>query len=310
MFKYFRLNLNKLNTFSIAQMAQFAGIKPHTIRIWEQRYGGLTPARTKGNTRFYDDVQLRRLLNIVSLQDQGFKVSELCLMSDADLFNLAAKVMEKPETDLNNGYIVAQLVRAAIDFDEAYFNHHITHSFLRLGVESSYKNIIHPLLTRLGTLWSLNEISASEEHFVTNLIRQKLITAIDGLPLSEPQSDSWLLFLPEDEWHDLGLLFAHYIIRKGGYRSVFLGANVPVEALQLAIERLKPEYLLCFKVASMSINEFPQYIQEAERVFTGKHIYVSGGGTAWSALKGLRNVTWLTSPDALIKIFEPQTVKK
>ncbi|HCF63442.1 MAG TPA: MerR family transcriptional regulator, partial [Chitinophagaceae bacterium] len=134
MFKYFRKNLNNLNTFSIAQMAQFAGIKPHTIRIWEQRYGGLTPARTKGNTRFYDDVQLRRLLNIVSLQDQGFKVSELCLMSDADLFNLAAKVMEKPETDLNNGYIVAQLVRAAIDFDEAYFNHHITHSFLRFGV--------------------------------------------------------------------------------------------------------------------------------------------------------------------------------
>ena len=297
-----------MNTFSIAQMAQFAGIKPHTIRIWEQRYGGLTPERTKGNTRMYDDEQLRRLLNIVSLQEQGYKVSELCGMSNEALFKLASQITEGPEKDIQTGYLISQLVKSALDFDEMSFNHHLTHSFLRLGVENSYKNVIHPLVIRLGTLWSFDEISASEEHFVTSLLRQKIITAIDGLPLPEQHAKIWLLFLPENEWHDLGLLFAHYMIRKAGYRSVFLGANVPADALRSAIVNIQPSNLLCFKVAKVGNNDFPNYLVEVLSVFQGEYMYVSGGGATLPLLKGFDKIKWLNNPDSLLHILQPSQI--
>jgi hypothetical protein len=173
-----------MNLFSISQLSQFSGIKPHTIRIWEQRYDAFKPERSEGNTRYYDDKQLRRLLNIVSLMEQGHKVSQLCSMSDETLFSM---IHDSGRLDSNDTaeYYINQLIAAGMSFDSGHFEHILSLSFSAYGIRDTYKNVIYPLMTRIGLLWASDILPTTSEHFISNIFHQKLSAAIDSLPLAD-----------------------------------------------------------------------------------------------------------------------------
>ena len=162
-----------MNLFSISQLAQFSGIKPHTIRIWEQRYDALKPERSEGNTRYYDDKQLRRLLNIVSLMEQGHKVSQLCSMSDDTLFSM---IHDSGRIDSNETaeYYINQLIAAGMSFDSGHFEHILSLSFSAYGIRDTYKTVIYPLMNRIGLLWASDILPTTSEHFISNIFHQKL----------------------------------------------------------------------------------------------------------------------------------------
>ncbi|MGK2864305.1 MAG: MerR family transcriptional regulator, partial [Chitinophagaceae bacterium] len=143
-----------MNLFSISQLEQFSGIKAHTIRIWEQRYNALKPQRSEGNTRYYDNTQLRRLLNIVSLMNGKYKVSELCSMPDEKLFSLLRNQNEiRSAANETHEYFIAQLIAAGIDFDEILFEKIFSACLLRFGIKHTYTHILSPVLVRIGVLW-------------------------------------------------------------------------------------------------------------------------------------------------------------
>ena len=235
-----------MNLFSISQLAQYSGIKPHTIRMWEKRYHALKPNRTEGNTRYYDNMQLRRLLNIVSLLDEGHKVSKLCAMPDQQLFAL---IDEKSSTVQHvSSYYISQLIAAAMSYDEQYFSNTFSHCLLRYGMKETYLQVVYPMLIRIGLMWLSDTMPAPHEHFISNLLRQKLFTAIDALAPPKKAFSTWLLFLPENEFHEIGLLFAAYLIRISGDKVIYLGSNVPEHSLGAAINDIMPDYLLLFLV--------------------------------------------------------------
>ncbi len=196
-----------MDHFSIADLARYSGIKPHTIRIWEKRYHALTPRRSIGNTRHYDTAQLKRLLNITALLDSEYKVSELCSMTDKQLMDLNSRFLADSEPAPSE-YFVSQLVSAALTYNETQFAHVLSHCLLRYGLKDAYLNVLFPALVRVGMMWLGDAIPVANEHFISNLIRQKLFTAIDSLPPPKPGSASWILFLPENEFHEIGLLLA------------------------------------------------------------------------------------------------------
>src|SRR5687767_7176712 len=139
-----------MNLFSISQLSRFSGIKPHTIRMWEQRYGALQPTRSEGNTRYYDGNQLRRLLNIVSLTDSDYKVSELCRMPDKKLNNLIQELNKPSGTPGPEEYFISQLIVAGISYDENHFDKIFSHCIMRFGVKETYIRVIYPMLNRTG----------------------------------------------------------------------------------------------------------------------------------------------------------------
>jgi hypothetical protein len=238
-----------MNNFSISQLQQFSGIKAHTIRIWEQRYNALTPNRSEGNTRYYDDSQLRRLLNIVSLMDSEYKVSELCLMPDEKLFNLIkSKLVSNSVEASSAAYFVSQLIAAGMCYDVAAFEKIFSTSIKKFGIRDTYIKVIYPLLDRIGLMWSCDTMPPAQEHFISNIIRQKLFSAIDELPPAKSLKDTWLLFLPENEFHEIGLLFSYYVIRNAGKRVVYLGSNLPLDTLISAAKDINPSNLLFFLV--------------------------------------------------------------
>lgn len=292
-----------MDQFSISQLAQFSGIKPHTIRIWEQRYNALQPNRSEGNTRYYDNSQLRRLLNIVSLMEGDYKVSELCSMPDKKLYRLVGEFNKIPKIDQLNEYPVSQLIAAGMSYDEAYFDKIFSHCLLKYGMKDTYLKVIYPMLVRIGLMWASDALPPAHEHFMSNLIRQKLCTAIDSLPPAKSTSDSWLLFLPENEFHEIGLLFAHYQIRFFGRKVIYLGSNVPVQSVSMAIKNTLPANLLLFLVHADLPEIVQEYLDKLSIEVSSKKIFVSGAKKVTDQLKAGKKIRLLNSYEDLEQYF-------
>jgi DNA-binding transcriptional MerR regulator/methylmalonyl-CoA mutase cobalamin-binding subunit len=261
-------------TYLIKDLEQLTGIKAHTIRIWEKRYNVVSPKRTSTNIRFYCDNDLKRLLNISVLLKQGFKISQLSVLSDDELGDKIMTLHYHPDVEEVR---IDNLVTAMIDLDEALFEKTINLSALNLGFEHTVLKIIYPFLERIGILWLSGNINPAQEHFVTNLLRQKLLVAIDSLVM-KPARDSkrFILFLPENELHELGLLFYSYLVRKAGHKIIYLGQSVPYEDV-VEIARFKePNALVTSLVAAMSLAEANTYIQRLASDFISKTIYITG----------------------------------
>jgi len=150
-----------MNLFSISQLSQFSGVKPHTIRIWEKRYNALNPNRSTGNTRYYDNSQLRRLLNIVSLTECGYKLPEICAMTDKKLFGLIEEINKNSSQNETTNYFVTQLIGAGMSFNEEHFEKIFAHCLIRFGIKAAYINVIYPMLLRIGMLWSTDHMAAA-----------------------------------------------------------------------------------------------------------------------------------------------------
>lgn len=267
-----------MNQFSISQLSQFTGIKPHTIRIWEQRYNALNPHRSEGNTRYYDGSQLRRLLNIVSLSGTGNKISRLCTLSDEELYKLRKEYEGSAALSHDFGYFINQLIAGGMSYDEANFEKAFSHCLLRFGLQKTYVEIVYPLLDRIGLMWSTNSIPPSQEHYISNLLRQKMFTAIDSMPPVVEGEKKWLLFLPEDEFHELGLLFANYFLRSRGKNVVYLGANVPISSVHHTLEDIEIDNLLLFMVHRNEPESIEDYLKELRTIAGEKRIFVAGSG--------------------------------
>ncbi len=292
-----------MDQFSISQLAQFSGIKPHTIRMWEQRYNALQPNRTEGNTRYYDNTQLRRLLNIVSLMQGDYKVSELCNMSDKILYRLIAEFNKNPEIAQSDEYIISQLIAAGMSYDEAYFDKTFSHCLLKYQMKETYSKVIYPMLVRMGLMWTSDTLPPAHEHFMSNLIRQKLCTAIDSLPPPTLTSDSWLLFLPENEFHEIGLLFAHYQLRCSGKKVIYLGSNVPVESASKAVRQILPANILLFLVHYDLAENVQPYLDKLSVHASSKKIFVAGTEKITGQLKAGKKIRFLNSYEDLEQYF-------
>lgn len=297
-----------MNQFSISQLAQFSGIKPHTIRMWEQRYNALQPNRSEGNTRYYDNSQLRRLLNIVSLMEGDHKVSELCSMTDKKLYKLVGEFQNIPNVNELNEYLISQLIAAGMSYDEAYFDKTFSHCFLKYGIKDTYSKVIYPMLVRIGLMWASDSLPPAHEHFISNLIRQKLFTAIDSLPPAKSAFDSWLLFLPENEFHEIGLLFAHYLIRFSGKKVIYLGSNVPLQSLLIAVKDTSPANLLLFFIRADLPENFQEYLDKLGVHISSKKIFVSGTKKVTDQLKAEKKIHFLNSVEDLEQQLQLPTV--
>ncbi|WP_316826928.1 MerR family transcriptional regulator [Pedobacter miscanthi] len=284
-------------TYSISDLEQLSGIHSHTIRIWEQRYNALCPMRTEGNTRLYDDKQLRKLLNIVSLNKSGLKISKICKLSDEALETLLDQQLTYTSPDEEAEYYISQLINKGIAFDELSFNHLIDEGIDKLGLSCCYRKIIYPLLVRLGLMWRKDDICPAHEHFLSNIIRQKIFTHINNLPPASCSARKWLLFLPEDEDHDIGLLFANYMLRMYNHQVVFLGSKVPLDAIERVFNSLNVDEVLLFMVKSRSAIVSQKYIDQLSEICSPAQIHLAGNSQVIGKLMNIDHINWFKTLD-------------
>lgn len=260
--------------YSIKDLENLTGIKAHTIRIWEKRYNILQPKRSETNIRYYDDEDVRRIINISILKDKGFKISRISGFSETEIQEKVAYLT------LDAGEFKTQieaLVLAMIKMNELRFNEILSKAILSQGFEETFLNIVFPFLQRIGLLWQTGAINPGQEHFISNLIRQKLITNIDAQ--NHPPTDRskrFILFLPEGELHELGMLFLSYLIKKRGHELMYLGQFTPLNAV-VETDRIWQSDIIVTALITGVSGVFPEdYAGKMSRAFPDKKLIITG----------------------------------
>ncbi|MCZ4243922.1 MerR family transcriptional regulator [Pedobacter punctiformis] len=293
-------------TYTISDLEQLSGIQSHTIRIWEQRYNALKPMRSQGNTRMYDDEQLKKLLNIVSLNQTGLKISKICSLSDTDLNALLSKQHQVSNEDHQAEYYISQLIKHGIAFDEAAFDRLINEFIYKYGLTDCYRRVMYPLLVRLGLMWRKDDICPAHEHFLSNIIRQKIFSAINNIPLEQGEGQTWLLFLPENEDHDIGLLFANYFLRAAKQKVIFLGSKVPLSSIEKVLSSTHIDQVLIFMINLKLVKTAQQYIDQLSEICRSTQIHLAGNGQIINQLKNINHINWFKSLDEFENIIQPR----
>jgi len=265
----------KMNVYSIKDLENFSGIKAHTIRIWEQRYHLLNPTRTETGIRTYTDVDLKRILNIATLQNKGgIKISKIAELTEAEV---SEKILQLSGGELDFPEHIQALTVAMMDLDEYRFQELskiITDAY---GFENYMLKVIYPFLTRLGTLWLSGSVGPAQEHFITHLIRQKIIAAIDSqMGKPQPNAKKFLLYLPEGELHEIGLLFASYLIRARKHSAIYLGQSLPFDELCLAYEIHQPDYVFSVFTTEPAQDALPAYVAQLDQHLPNAKILLTG----------------------------------
>ena len=261
-----------MSTYSIKDFEQLSGIKAHTLRIWEQRYNLLQPKRTDTNIRYYDDDDLKLILNVALLNDNGVKISKIASMSSIEL---REEVMKLTDRSLTHDDQIHALTICMIEMDEDRFDKILSTNILKLGFEQTMLNVIYPFMSKIGILWQTGAINPAQEHFMSNLVRQKLIVAIDG-QVQKQGGKKFLLFLPEGELHELSILFASYLIKSKGHKVIYLGQSTPNDDLLSVYKLHQPEYLFTAITSSPSSEYVQDYIHALSEKFPSAHILVTG----------------------------------
>lgn len=288
--------------FNIKDLEMLSGIKAHTIRIWEKRYGVLAPDRTETNIRVYDTNTLQKLLNIAFLNRSGYKISRIAKLEPQGIRKLVQSI-----SAVNNDEEWTQeaFKMATLNFDEALF----LKTYDRLAAKNSFSNIFKnafiPFLAEIGLLWQTSTINPAQEHFISHLIRQKLLSNIEKQQAHVVHKEKvFILFLPENEIHDLGLLFAQYELMNKGYKTIYLGHSLPLDDLCYFEKSLPSEQLNFVSHLTVKPENLKEYLNEFEQKVS-KHIdcnYYLLGHKAKDLIqfKLPENIKYFDSNDALI----------
>jgi len=258
------------HVFSIKDLENLSGVKAHTIRIWEKRYNLLKPKRSKTNIRHYDLNNLQKLLNISFLNSNGFKISKIAALDETEL---APKTRELAFMGKNDSQAIVAFKLAMLNFDQILFYN----TYNSLLEEKSFRTIFYevfiPLLFDLGMLWQTNTISPSHEHFLTVHVKQKILVHIERLQSTDPRpsTKTVVLFLPENETHDLGLLFINYEILSLGYHTIFLGENIPLNNLKYINKLYDDIIYISYFTIKPSDNEIHNYL----KIFSEEYLSVN-----------------------------------
>lgn len=263
-----------MGRYLIRDLEKISGIKAHTIRMWERRYNLIEPSRTKTNIRYYSDRDLKLLLNISILNNNGVKISHIASLSDEDI---KSRVLWLTGNDNEKEVQQQQLLVAMIELDERRFNEIFSAHVLKFGFVDALERVIFPLLDKIGVLWQAGSISPAHEHFISSLIRQKIFSHLDNQVQKCPNNGCRIImFLPEHELHEIGLLFYNLVAREMGFDVVYLGASVPATDLLLVNQARPCHCLMTAFVSALSRESIETLARSYRDMFPGVPVFVTG----------------------------------
>ena len=284
----------------MAQVEALTGIKAHTLRIWEQRYDFLNPSRTSTNIRYFSDVQLIQLVNFGILLRNGYKISKVEKMSQDQVHELVDQILSLADDkrDHNDKEDIKSLTLAMLAMDEFKFDKIFKVHVIRKGLLGTVRDLIYPFLHHIGILWNTQKTMPAQEHFISCLIRKKIISAIDAIPHPSVQAKKIVFFLLEDEHHEIGILLASFIAAERGYKVFYLGQNVPSENIQEVLSITNADFIMSMFVAPKPDKTIIQ-IQNVLNT-TSVPFLISGNTGNFASLIKNDQIIYLEKPESFI----------
>lgn len=255
-------------TFSIKDLENLSGIKAHTIRIWEKRYKLLSPKRTGTNIRYYTLESLQKLLNVSFLYNNGYKISKIADINEEKIPVLVKEILnnDRSANDYMNKFKLAM-----INFDQSLFYHAYNSLLNQKSFREIFNDIFIPLLNEIGLLWQTNTITPAQEHFISNLIKHKILVNTEKLYQEQPANDQiFVLYLPENEIHEIGLLYLNYELNLHGYKSIYLGQTVPLESLKDITDSYSEVTFISYFTVEPKAEKLNEYLKRFNKILENK----------------------------------------
>ncbi|PHN01066.1 MerR family transcriptional regulator [Flavilitoribacter nigricans] len=288
--------------YSIRDLEKLSGIKAHTIRMWEQRYDILEPQRTETNIRYYQDEDLKLLLNIALLNKNGIRISKIAKMSEEQIVQEVASLSEVSSEYSSQ---LDALTISMIEMDEFKFDRIISANIQQIGFERTMLEVIYPFLDKLSVLWLTGSINPVQENFISYLIRQKIIVAIDNEPIvGKSRSNKFMIYLPEGEKQELSLLFMLYMLKSRKLPTVYLGQEISVNDLEDAYEVHRPDFIFTMITENFARESVQQYLDRLCESFPTARILVSGYQVAAQQIQSYENIQVLASLGHVIDFLD------
>ena len=293
---------NVKDVFSIKDLENLSGIKAHTIRIWEKRYNVLEPMRSDTNIRYYSLDNLQKLLNIVILHKFGYKISKISKLNEPEIVGLVNRITTSKNA---NNLAISQFKVAMMNFDQTLF----IETYDLLLKEKSFRDVFYtvfiPLIEELGYLWQTNTISPAHEHFISYLIKQKILTNTEKLQYTNTSRDdkTFVLFLPPNEIHELGLMYLNYEIIAKGFKSIYLGESVPTDSLKAIVDTFDNITFVSYITVEPTQEEINPYVENLVEVVTknnNHNVHIIGRMTEFIENKTPEKLTLFNSIENLI----------
>jgi DNA-binding transcriptional MerR regulator len=262
-----------MNAFTIKDLENLSGIKAHTIRIWEQRYTFLKPQRTDTNIRYYTNDELKKVLNIALLNKYGFKISHIDKMNPQEVRD---RIVSLNQAEAQQERLINEMLQCMIDLDMDRFEDVLDQFIAAKGIDKAIHYLVFPFLDKIGILWLTNNIHPAQEHLVTNIIRQKLIVGIESVVSHLAPGKKVILFLPEGEHHELGLLYIYYLLKSRGVQVIYLGANVPLSDLEFIAVSKKPDFVYTHLTCITGNFNYEKYLHQVHQAVHGIPLVISG----------------------------------
>lgn len=292
-----------MTVYSINDLEKLTGIKAHTLRIWEKRYALIEPKRTNTNIRYYEDEDLKKLLNIALLNRNGYKISSIAKMSQHEILE---KVSDLTEVDINYDDRIDALTLSMIELDEEKFNRIIDKHIAQKGFEETLFEIVFPLLDKVSSMWMHGSMKRVHEYFLSFMIRRKIIAAIEDLhePDSESNGKKIMIFLTNDTIYELSFILAHFLLRKRNFKVVNIGNNVLPQDILDAANLCKPDYLFTFYTSQGVADDFNGLLSSLIGHGIQVPILVAGVPIGQVQTKDFKNVIYLGTLEQTIEHFE------
>ena len=293
-----------INRYSIKDLETLTGIKAHTLRVWEQRYNLISPHRTDTNIRYYDDDQLRLLLNVALLKRKGNRISKIAALDQQEIEQAVNQVLVD-ENEVDQDAFLHEMILSMTEMQKDRFRSVLDRCFERHDFMGCIQEVIFPFLNRVGGLWLSGGINPAQEHFASDLIRRKVMREIDDIePRQTDAPKRFLLFLPDGELHELSLLISEFIIQGMGHETLYLGQSVPLMDLGLVLEKYTPHYLWTLVFTSKTAENMGGFLDELGSVAGDLPIYISGPGFLFQNVDYPGNVRYLPTIEASVEAIE------
>lgn len=296
-----------MNDYSIKQLELVSGIKAHTIRIWEKRYGLFTPRRTNTNIRRYTDLDVQLILNISLLTRNGYRISKVANKSSEEIAQLILQLTSQQQLSEKNN--LEPFIQSMLSLNQSGFKSQLKQKIEELGLEKTFENILAPLLYRIGILWQIRMINSIHEHFVSNIIRQTIIYHTEILKEPKSSSPLFLYFLPEGEFHEIGLLFYNYVGKKMGFRTLYLGQSTPVDDVIQIAKTVKPAIILTSSSTKISKVNLMNLIKTLQNNIPNLCLFISSSIVNKENIDLPKNVNVVSSLESFTKNLSILNIK-
>jgi len=291
----FAFKILNMTIYPVSQVESMTGIKAHTLRVWERRYQFLKPQRTETNIRYYSDEQLRKLINISILNRNGIRISKLDKMPDEEIHQKVSDILDNSDKTLDDD--IQGLTLAMLEMNEEKFNKIYHSHIIRKGLLRTITDVIYPFLNHVGVLWITNKAIPAQEHFITNLVRQKIVSAIESYTTIRDDAPSIVLFLPDGENHEIGLLLSSFVARDLGWKVYYLGQNVPREDIEDVVDLVQPEALMTMLLAPR--KDTKELINDLLLSMNGRPFFITGNPEIIENMKEQNNFIHIKHPREL-----------